>query len=307
MRGHVDAEDLALGREGLLGRRRTVRIRAHLARCSRCSEVDAELAALPALLALTAVPPMPADLAARIDAVIAAEAASTQPADGAQPAGSPAPVAAPAPGSVPASGGRPPRGRPTVARKVLALAAAAVVVTAGGGYLLSRLPSSTSGTSASSAAAPATAKGPAARPGGQVNAPAGSGGFTVISSGTDYQPARLPAQIAAVLTRYGLRPTGAHASGPTASGPTTQAAPKQTPTQQVLEPSRLAALQGCVARITAGQRPWMVDESRYQGRPATIIVLAATARSLTEVWVVGPACSASRSDVLARTALPAAG
>src|SRR5450432_4121336 len=75
MRGHVNAETLALGREGLLGRRAAARVRAHVASCSRCAELDEELAALPALLALTAAPPMPADLAARLDAVIAAESA----------------------------------------------------------------------------------------------------------------------------------------------------------------------------------------------------------------------------------------
>jgi hypothetical protein len=51
----------------------------------------------------------------------------------------------------------------------------------------------------------------------------------------------------------------------------------------------------------------MVDESRYDGRPATIIVLAATAQQLTEAWVVGPACSASRSDVIVHTSLPSSG
>ncbi len=71
-----------------------------------------------------------------------------------------------------------------------------------------------------------------------------------------------------------------------------------------LQPAALAALQGCVARIAGGQRPWMVDESRYNSRPATIIVLAATARSLAQVWVVGPACSATASDVLAQRDLP---
>jgi len=176
------------------------------------------------------------------------------------------------------------------------------VVIAGGGYLLSRLPSSTSGSSASSAAAPATARSPAAPAGEQANAAAGSSGFAVISSGTDYRPAELPAQIAEVLTRYGLRPAGGHVPAPASA-----VAPKQAPVTPVLEPSRLAALQGCVARIAGARRPWLVDESRFKGRPATIIVLAATAQSLTQVWVVGPACSGSRRDVLAHTALPASG
>src|SRR5450755_3594975 len=115
MRGHVNAEALALCREGLLGKRRTARIEAHVSRCPRCAEVDARLGALPALLALTSVPPMPAELTARLSGVIAAEARDTAPRDtaprttGARTTGAPR-------ATEPASGGR----RPAVTRKVLA-------------------------------------------------------------------------------------------------------------------------------------------------------------------------------------------
>jgi hypothetical protein len=310
MRGHVNAETLALGREGLLGRRAAARVRAHVASCSRCTELDEELAALPALLALTASPPMPADLAARLDAVIAAESARRLPTAAARAADTPganAAAAAQAPGPDAPVAAQPavadataPRARPGIARKVLALAAAVVVLAAGGGYLLSRLPSPASSTSASRAAAPSAAEGPAVRAGS--NAALGGSGYTVIASGTDYRAAQLPAQIAAVLTRYRIAPAGEHVTVPAG-----QAAPKQAPSNQVLQPSRLAALSGCVTRITRGQRPLMVDESRYNGQPATIIVLAATAQELTEAWVVGPACSASRSDVIVHTSLPSSG
>jgi hypothetical protein len=316
MRGHVNAEALALGREGLLGRRAAARVRAHVASCPRCAELDEELAALPALLALTAAPPMPADLAARLDAVIAAESARRLPtADAtgadttgadttrahttqadttaaAQAPGPEAPVAAQAAvADAPA-----PRARTGVARKVLALAAAVVVLAAGGGYLLSRLPSPASGTSASRPAAPSAAEAPAVRAGS--NAGSGGTGYAVIASGTDYRAAQLPAQIAAVLARYRIVSAGEQVAVP---------APKQAPSNQVLQPSRRTALSGCVTRITGGQRPLMVDESRYNGRPATIIVLAATTQQLTEAWVVGPACSASRGDVIVHTSLPSSG
>jgi hypothetical protein len=316
MRGHVNAEALALGREGLLGRRAAARVRAHVAGCSRCAELDEELAALPALLALTAAPPMPADLAARLDAVIAAEsagrlrtadAAGAAGADAAGPQAAEAATAAQPPGPEAPVAAQPvvadataPRARPGLARRVLALAAAVAVLAAGGGYLLSRLPSPASSTSASRAAAPSAAGGPAVRAGS--NAASGGSGYTVIASGTDYRAAQLPAQIAVVLTRYRIAPAGEHVTVPAG-----QAAPRQAPSNQVLQPSRLAALSGCVTRITGGQRPLMVDESRYDGRPATIIVLAATAQQLTEAWVVGPACSASRSDVIVHTSLPSSG
>src|ERR1039457_4972700 len=77
MRGHVNAEALALCREGLLGKRRTARIEAHVSRCARCAAGDARLGALPALRALSSVPPMPAELTARLSGVIAAEARDT--------------------------------------------------------------------------------------------------------------------------------------------------------------------------------------------------------------------------------------
>jgi hypothetical protein len=109
---------------------------------------------------------------------------------------------------------------------------------------------------------------------------------------------QLPAQIAAVLARYRIASAGEHVAVP---------APKQAPSNQVLQPSRRTALSGCVTRITGGQQPLMVDESRYNGRPATIIVLAATTQQLTEAWVVGPACSASRGDVIVHTSLPSSG
>src|ERR1700730_1996232 len=220
MRGHIDAEALAMCREGLLGRRRTARIRAHLSGCSSCAEVDAGLAEVPSLLTLTSVPAMPAELAARISAALAAEAAD-RPAEAAKTAEAAAQEAqeaqeaeeahaAPGTGAAapgvssgqvpsPASGERTPRGRPGLARKVLALAAGVVLVAAGGGSLLSR-PHATSGTSASSAAAPSTAHRPAAGA-GQSHFAAGSGSaglsFYAISRGTYYPPGPLAAQVGA--------------------------------------------------------------------------------------------------------------
>jgi hypothetical protein len=320
MRGHIDTEALAMCREGLLGRRRTARIRAHLSGCSSCAEVDAGLAEVPSLLTLTSVPAMPAELAARISAALAAEAAG-RPAEAAETAeaaaqeaqeaggghaaqaaqGTASAVPGVSPGQVPApaSSERTPRGRPGLARKVLALAAAVVLVAAGGGYLLSR-PHATSGTSASSAAAPSTAQRPAAGA-GQSHFAAGSGSaglsFSAISSGTNYQPGQLTAQVAAVLARYPTPAAGTHAAAPTA-----KAATSQLPT----EPDA-AASAGCVERIAGGLQPRLVDKARYDGRAATIIVLPASARGPAQVWVVGPACSGARSDVLAHTSLPGPG
>jgi hypothetical protein len=135
-----------------------------------------------------------------------------------------------------------------------------------------------------------------------ANAAAGDSGLTVISSGTDYRPGQLAAQVEVVLTRYAIPAGGALVparTSPAASGP---AQPSQ-----LQQPSGLAALPGCVARIAAGLHPRMVDEARYNGHAATIIVLPATAQRPAQVWVVGPACSGSRSAVMAHAAVPSAG
>jgi hypothetical protein len=71
-------------------------------------------------------------------------------------------------------------------------------------------------------------------------------------------------------------------------------------------------LQGCVTRIAAGGTVRLVDVARYQGKRATIIVVAGGAGGAggtggTRVFVVGPGCSGSRSDLIARASLPGAG
>jgi hypothetical protein len=329
MSGHVDAEALALCREGLLGRREAARIKDHVSSCPRCAEVDAALGGLPALLALTSVPPMPPDLAARIDAALAAEAtartAATSPspaaqaalrADAAGQAGTPG--LATAPGQVGASGpggrtdprgpgGRTDRSRPAGRnpwrglarpRKLLALSVATVIA-AGGGFLISRMQSLSGSSPTSSAAAPATAGHPAAGA-AQPNS-AASVSLPVIASGTDYQAAHLAGQVAAVLGHHPFATQGAGGSAP-ADGASGSAALGKQP--RAAAPAALAA---CVARISAGQLPRLVDEARYNGRVATIIVLPGSVGHPAQVWVVGPACSASRSDVIAHTLLPGAG
>jgi hypothetical protein len=82
-------------RAGLLPARKAASISAHLSACPRCAELDAQLAAVTSLLAATPTPPMPAGLVARLDAVLAAEAAARAAGTDAAVAGS----APPAPSS----------------------------------------------------------------------------------------------------------------------------------------------------------------------------------------------------------------
>ena len=56
MRGHVDAESLALYAEGLLSRRQSARIRSHLSSCPECAATQQQLAGVTALLGQVPAP-----------------------------------------------------------------------------------------------------------------------------------------------------------------------------------------------------------------------------------------------------------
>jgi hypothetical protein len=310
---HPDPDVLAEYREGLLGRRHSARIQAHLAGCPHCASVEAGLADVSALLASAPAPDMPADLVTRLDSTLAAEAAARSQAAGADPAGAgngaakPVPDGATAqpdqpgssrrnghgwwPGRRPAGVGGPARRRPAV----LGAAAAAVIVLAGAGYGLASLSQQPGGVSASSAGSGNSSAGGSAGSGGAQNVPAASPatpgiGPHIIHSGIDYQPGTLARQAKAALTsHFGMNSGLARGAASSAS-------------QQAAAPQ-----QGCVMRITAGRGARLVDMARYQGRPATIIVQAPSAGHPGQVWVAGPACSAQHSDILAHTSLPSSG
>jgi hypothetical protein len=314
MIGHPDADTLAACREGLLGRRRSARIRGHLARCSRCASLDRELTAVTTLLASAPAPKIPDQLAARLDSVLAAESAARargeSPAANGVPATDAIPAAMGATAS-PADGQAAPRGqagprpgqprstRPVRPWRVTALRAASVtavlLVIAGGGYGVSRLlQGGNSGGSASSSAgsknSPAIQNGPAVpRTGGDTGAGSSraglmipAGGVSLVHSGTNYQPGQLAAQAKAVLARRPAQSGGQSAS----SVPST-------------------TLAGCVRLFAGIERPILVDEASYRGQPATIIMRAPAGARPGHVWVVVPNCSAAGRHVIAAAVLPA--
>ena len=178
MTRHIRADKLASYRAGDLGTRESARVRAHLDGCARCTAAADDLAAVSTLLASVPAPPMPDDITARIEAALAAEAASR--------AASPAVPAARGP--VPAAPGRDGVTRRAAVRKPkiwsggwlrspvtlrVAAGAAVAAVVLGGGFAAIRLAGSTgtagtasssaaegSGTSSGSGAAGATAQSP---------------------------------------------------------------------------------------------------------------------------------------------------
>jgi hypothetical protein len=282
---HVDADVLADYREGLLGERRSARIRSHLAGCEQCSSLNAGLAEVTALLAAAPTPPMPDHLVTRLENALAVEAA----AQGENTAnGVPAPA-----GRV----GHERRRRGHEARwggwqrrgSLLGAAATiAVVLVLGGVYGLTHH----SGPSAGSPVSAGSADSNNARgSGGHSSAsmspfglPAGS--LHVTDSGTNYLPGTLAAQVKSLLAGQQPGKSMNNNSSPAA------AAPNQVNSAQ---------LRSCVTLVTGGVPPRVVDQARYQGRPATVIVQAAAGGKPPQVWVVGPGCSARQRDLIAHT------
>jgi hypothetical protein len=168
------------------------------------------------------------------------------------------------------------------------------VVIAGGGYGLARLlhgaatpASGAAGGGRISSNLPAARQHGASPNAGTLHsAQAGSAAVLPLTrSGTDYQPGQLAAQVEQVLSRH----------------PVSAAAPGD------FRQLQRSGLDGCVSSLTGGAWPRLVDQARYQGRPATIIVTAGAGGRPGQVWVVGTGCSATSRHVIAYAQLTSAG
>jgi hypothetical protein len=322
---HLDTGVLADYREGLLSRRRSARISAHLTRCARCSSLDADLAEVSTLLASAPTPAMPAHLVARLETALAAEAAALAATPGGGTVGSGHDAAGTANGeagtrngAAPGPAGEPDRRRPLgpIRRRpdrparsaqwrtgLLGAAAVIAVILVVGVYGLVKLAGQggSSSTASSGAAMPRNGShsfgsrgGPAVSPAGQAGPnktllPAGK--LRLTSSGTDYQPGTLASQVASVL----------------ASSPDMRRLAPADATPSSASSRTEDQLRACVTQITGGVPPRLVDQAHYQGQPATIIVQAAAGGRPQQVWVVGPACSAGHPDLIAHTELTGQG
>jgi hypothetical protein len=60
-------------------------------------------------------------------------------------------------------------------------------------------------------------------------------------------------------------------------------------------------LTGCVRRVAGAGSLVLVERGRYRGSPVTIIVVSGAHGELG--WVTGPACSATKSDVITSVVL----
>jgi hypothetical protein len=278
----VDAESLALCAEGLLSRRRSERIRSHVASCPECAATQARLTEVPALLARVPPPSLPPGIAARLDAALSTEAArraaqdpGTAP-EHTEPAQHPGTVPAPRAGRSWPARPRGPRLRLPVTARVLATAG--VLVVAGGvGYAVSQ------------------SSNPSSSPGSATAGSADAAQVTVRHSGVRYRKATLAAQASAVLRK--------RTAGPIQPAKGSGALARQAPSP---------ALTGCLDKVagTGAVRAGavqLVDEALYRGHWVTVIMVRPIAGHPGTVYVAGAGCSAAHADILARVSLSASG
>lgn len=276
--GHVGVEDLAAYAAGDLDATAAVAVEAHLVLCDDCrADVEAVNAATGALAALPAVP-MPADVAARVDAAVA-DAAAT-------------PVAPPAT-ILPMR-----RRRPTWAG-IGAVAAGAALIGAVAVPLLR-------GGSGEKAAPIAADSARGSRPVVTKR----------LASNLDYSHTNLVATLNTALAGTTAPPPAAKgvdapeaaSQMPTSAGPLTYRGNASPPALTALrtDPGRLAA---CVTALVADLPPvgrvlLFVDFARFSGKDAAVLgfptVVRGSANDATvDVWVVGPGCgSTPGGDVL---------
>jgi len=280
---HLDPEVVAEFRAGLITGRRSAALAAHLAECDRCAALDADLAGVSALLAAVPPPTLPADLADRLDMVLAAEVAERNK-NYSERAVVSRPRARRRAGWLAGWIGAGNRRFRLVAVRVLAPAA---VLLAGLGFALSQIGGSPA-TTAASAPAPASSSFPAEGSATSQNPHslprAGaeeSGPLRVAVSGTNYLPGTLSRQVQAAL----------HGSSQVPAAP----------------PAVTQQLRGCVLRITGGTEPVLMQSAHYQGQPAYVIVASRAKGDLVLVVAPGwaaPGCSATSKDVLDTATLP---
>lgn len=299
---HPDTGELADLAEGLLSSDRAADVEAHVHECARCRGLRHDLAALPALLAVGGdVGPMPDDVADRLDAALRVAATP-----GVNAGGSATATITPLPG----------RDRPPIGMRLLQVAAVLVLALAGLGVAVSVFQNSGAGDNATTSAGSA---------GSDAGGAASDGTYSVTASGQNWSPETLAGGVPAIVDGSlgpQARQRAADAGKNTESSGGDQAAPPSaapessatadSPRELAAAPDdRLAggaALAECVGALGDGpMTPLGVDIGKWQGNPATVIVLPTAGDPTTaDTWVVSPDCSQADAKVLyfARVARP---
>ena len=318
---HASLDDLASFIEGVLRPRKSGRIASHLAGCSLCTGHVQDLQQVPAMLANVAYPPIPDALSGRIEMAIAAESVTrvTVSSEGGQPVTTELSASRMVTAGV-VSGEASRRDLPGRRRRQprrswrmpgfnsplagsLAAVGAAVVIAGGGYAIASHLGSTTAGSAGTSAHVPSNASGASSGTfNGPVNGPSvhlQEGGqmksVPSVVTRTNFLPDHLQAQAETALVT--ARATRIKAAQGNVSTP--------YPLANGAAASSAADLGQCVSNVAAGRNVLLVDLAKYQGRPATIIVVGTAPDGPGAIYAVGAKCSASDKDILAQRPLPA--
>jgi hypothetical protein len=287
---HLDLDALA---DALAGEGDDAADAAHLASCASCTSRLAELAAaetrVVAVLSSLPPPQLPADLADRLTAALAAEG----------------PLRPAASTGVTTLAARRPR------RNWLPAAAAAVLVLAGGGLGLALVKGGGVGGGADHAATSA------------ADGDSAGSDLVLNSSGTDWSDADaiaavLPSVLQGEAGEVSLDSTGGAAVGAEAqplaetseqarssedeattyaTGPQVASAPLD-PLARLRTPEGLAS---CLAGVLSGEpdtSPVALDYAQWQGQPALAVLLPDPDPAVLAVFLVGPGCSQADAAVL---------
>lgn len=302
MRRHASADELASYAAGAMRPRKAAKVASHLSGCAQCAQVSSELENVSTMLASVSFAPMPDSVSVRIEAALATESSQRLASAPATEAGRrDLPARA---GGGGRSGWKLPRFNSPLAVRLVAAAGAAVVVVGGAYELASHGLGSSSSASPSAARRAAPGVGAASLPqlqnlsyGAEINVGPRSHlrPMRTVTSTANFVPAGLQTEVDAVMTqanKAGLQKQNSVAGGH--SLPSAEYSGVNVPGTS----SKTSQLQGCVDRISAGLVPALVDRAKFEGKAATIIILAARGTSPAQFWAVGTSCSASVGDVL---------
>jgi hypothetical protein len=306
VRRHASLDELARLAADDLKPRKAARIRRHLATCAECTELNAQLSLVPVVLSAVDFGPMPENLSARVEAALAIEARQRLASEPATEAGR---------RDLPAarSARRRSLDRPAWRLPGLSVATTRALATAGaialigvGGYEIASHATSPTTTAASHPAASSNAAVPGAESSQAIGAPINYGhgrdarSIPTMTSATDFEPSTLAAQAVAALEAARLE--GMHTGPPIVNqgrfglpSATSSSGLRSTAAKHGLTNLQLAA---CVGRFAPGRAVQLVEDARFKGKPATIIITTAPSGRAAEVWVVGDSCSAHNSDLL---------
>jgi hypothetical protein len=271
---------------------KAARVQAHVAQCEQCARVCHQLEAIRVILASAShQTSMPDDVSARVTSALRSEARQRVTAMSVtetgrhnlpvRPLGAGAHEAWHLPGL-------------SVAMTRLAAVAGAIAIAAGSSMAAADVGAGVTRPSSSPlAGAAAPAQQMSLGPDVTYGQPGPMRTIRAAESNTNFVAAHLATEVVSAVRSAEIREA-------IAAKPLGSAAAEPVSGMALLAAERPSArrLAGCIALIAPRQFVLVIDVARYEGRPATVIVTAATVSSDAQAWVVGSSCSATTKDVL---------